>query len=263
MRDIVLPPKRKKRHRWFYVKVYGSIMLATLVLFFVGYFLKASQYFTLNEIRILGVPEGEEVSFLADVQDSLSRRGIRALFSLDNYFRWPGKLSFEDPKFMRISVEKYFFARALTITAEPRKRYALWCFEDTKFRCYWFDEMQGLLLEEAPYSEGQLIARIIDTTKQSYTIGDTVLPNEQFDNIVTILNHLMPLHIPFREMTLDRVTQEMMVTTVSGAVFLFSFRHETDASAFSSLETLLREHSLREIEYADFTVPSKVYLKRR
>lgn len=262
-----------------------------LSFFFVAIFLSGGAYaakergvFRVEQFIVRGLDPGEEAAFLRSLEPLVLKNAFARFLGFSNYLAWPNVLPPPTPALARLEVEKRFFARAIVLTVEKRIRYGIWCGEpaadDTEQttsaattagksqpqfltpRCYWFDERDGTLFEEAPETAGQLIPSIGEITEETPPLGTPFIPAPAFEYIKTIIATLMREGIGFRDLKLDRGAEEFRIRTPRGALLIFNIRADP-LPALTSLAALRGESSLERFEYVDLTIPHKLLLKRR
>lgn len=258
----VYTPRRKKS-LWRRFKASFFIFFAVAVLGGGTYFLLYSSAFKIHGIFIIGVDDDAKDQFLARVEGAALQKGLASLLGNDHYFAWPNKFSAEWADFKSVTLGKSFFNHMVTITAVPRVRYGIWCLAEISDGCFWFDEEDGILLEPAAVSEGQIILNIHDAERTTAVIGSAILPREEFARLLAILKSTRSLQFGIRTVELFRSLEELHITTAHGTLLKFSVRFDPDPLVLNAFAELVAEHPLGTVEYIDFSVQNKAYLKKR
>src|SRR5581483_11056145 len=151
--DEIVYQKRRRRTRIFLaVFVFFSLTLLGSA----GYVLFFTDLLIFKEISVEGL---KRLS-----RDELFPPGARM------YVFQPVKLG--NPVLKNWTIKRDILNRRLTVYAEEREPYAIWCgllftsrktedgeVRDTSRNCYWFDK-EGVLFAAAPYTEGTLIKEV-------------------------------------------------------------------------------------------------------
>ena len=129
--------------------------------------------------------------------------------------------------------------------------------------CWWIDK-KGVVLAEAPFLEGNLINKIGDYSERQLKIGEVVLKNNLFDNLVEIFNVLNESSLKAKSLKIEDIELEEVVVDPLNNFFpiiYFSLRNSPNFSlaAFEYLNGI----GLKNVQYIDLRVENRVYYKLR
>lgn len=267
--------KRTRRRRL------KRISFAAAFLFIVAsgmYLIKESPWLRVSLITVAGTDDNARTALLASMRETIRSNAVRRFLGENHFFAWPDEASPPSLAFARVSVTKNWWTRSITIIAEPRTQFGIWCNEksaqafpsDTakepsrtpSAACHWFDD-SGFLFGDAPETAGQLIPRITEEGSDALPLGETVLPSEIFQHLQAILSFLKGERITVSSFRLMRPLAELHAAVPGGAVIRFSIRDDPSTTALPALHQLLETERLANLNYIDLTVPDKVFLNRR
>jgi len=289
MQPYYLKIHSERRRFWFRIKVYLGVFILLLLGTGGIYFFRESPYFKVKSIEILGIESESREKFLSDLQLEVFKRPITKFLGSDNIFSWPREFRPLNLGFASIVIDKDWLKRSIVANVEKRERLGIWCavsrpnedliesngnrifgsdsvaFDDnsSEERCWWFDKKDGLLIQEAPDAQGQLIFTITEDNSDFLDIGSQMLDGLLFDNFRKLLKAIKELDLSVKNLMVDRVRQEFKIITNQGAAFIFSLRFDATTSAVPALKELLKKNPLETINYVDLTVENKIYLKTR
>ena len=266
--------RRRRRLKFALIFVFASMLVSGA-----AYFVKEGNAFRIERFVINGLEHDEEAAFLRSLEPFVLRNVLARFLGFSNYLVWPDSLAPPAVAFANLTVEKNLLARTIALTVEKRSRSGIWCgrtpapretaLETTETisrpassRCFWFDERDGVLFEEAPETTGQLIPSIQETTAELPPLGTPFIKASAFLNLQAIIAAFAREEIGFRELMLDRTIEELRVHTSRNTLLIFSIRDDP-SQAISSLAALRAETPLEQFEYVDLTLPRKLLLKRR
>lgn len=157
-----------------------------------------------------------------------------------------------------IEVDKDFVDRRIIVRIEERPKALIWCLE-AKGECYWADEA-GFVFNVAPKTEGSLVVKVIrDYTERDVKIGETVLPENYFQNLTKIFELLDTLRVPIDEVRIDNLKFREVTAQVSNGPALY-FSLEIDPKfAGSVIESLRTSSQWSQIRYVDLRVENRAF----
>lgn len=174
------------------------------------------------------------------------------------------------PLLKDVSIDADIFGRKVSINAETRERYAIWCSENTSAsssssgfdssfpECFWFDRT-GFVFDGAPSTEGQLIYKVLDFSGAPISVGNYVLPDDEPGNLVGIFSLIDSIGVSYRTLYLkDRQLEEITSDITKPPVFYFSLRNNP-LYALGALQALRGE--LNKFLYVDLRVTNRIYYK--
>jgi len=107
----------------------------------------------------------------------------------------------------------------------------------------WVDE-DGIIFEEAPLVEGEIIYKIIDSSNRKLMLGDRVLDENLFNNLILIFKTLEKSGLNLKTLRLENLSaQEIVVESPSMPKIYFSLRFDPDFS-LSVFENLKKTNLL-------------------
>ena len=252
------PRELKKRKINFKTKVYLLLLLIGLFLIGSLYIVRDSSIFKIKKISISGLNTQEQQELITDIETKFLANFIPRFLGKDNFLAWPGEVKFSNIKFSSVVLHKNLLRREITLNATKREKLGIWCFLKN---CFWFDKADGLLMEEAPIPDGQIVFKITEERSENPKIGDRVLPAELFANFKKILATAKELSLSLEVIQVSSALQEMRLKTNEKALLIFSLRSDPAISLLPALKKILNETPLQKINYIDMTVENKIYLK--
>jgi hypothetical protein len=123
--------------------------------------------------------------------------------------------------------------------------------------CLWFDK-NGIIFEEAPLVEGNLINNVDDFSGRSFKLGESVLGEKFFSNLLKIFDVLEKSDLGIKSLRLERIELQEIHTESSPRIY-FSLRFDPyfGLSAIQSLKNL----GLNRVAYIDLRVENRAYYK--
>lgn len=291
MQPYYLRIHSERRRFWFRIKVYLAVFIVLLLGTGGIYLFRESSYFKIKNIEIVGIESEYKEKFLSDLQPEIFMRPSARFLGSDNILSWPDELAPLTLSFAGITIDKDILKRSVVINVEKRERLGIWCQHQAQTntdsyaeqrrqeeeipresassqresaiveQCWWFDKKDGFLFEESPDAQGQLIFKITEEAPDYLGIGSKVLNGLLFDNLKKLFELIRELDLSIDNLELDRTRQELKAITSPGAIFIFSLRFDPSTSVLSALRELIEKNPLETINYADFTVENKIYLK--
>lgn len=162
------------------------------------------------------------------------------------------------PDITDIVIRKNLF-HTLIIDFRKRVQLGIWC----NLNCYYFDK-EGTAFAETPQTEGSLILKIEDESKNNVSLGDRVLSDEQITFITAVNNKINDdgkLKILKFKINSSFSTDLEAVTDKNWSIY---FNGKQDpAAAVSNLFTVLKEavKNTNNLEYIDLRIPGRVFYK--
>lgn len=264
-RDNSKEEKKEKRMR--------KIKLILFFLLFLGivvgaFFFFRSDFLRIKNINITGV-EGEVLVVAKDVfLKKLNNNNffVEYIFRDDNFliflFR-EGEISEsmkkEAPLFYSVDFEISLFARSVDISIVEREKFGLWCGAKTESeKCGWFDKNNVVFLPGFE-TEGGLLRKVVDYSKEDVKIGESVLDDEYFSNVLKIFDLFEKENIGINKLVIRDISlKEIESESINYPKFFFSLR-EDPFFAQKAINKL--KDSFKKIEYIDLRVENRVYYK--
>lgn len=272
--------KIKKRK----AKILAFVILIVVVLVSGGLiYLFHSSYAKITGISVTFDPRDEtlekEVSDLAVNYFNNPSSVEKIIFGRDSILLAAEKRSrFEEdvlnkfPVLKNINMNIGLFSRTVSINAESRDKFGLWCYEtpgntdasSTQLvltnipQCYWFDS-QGVAFLSGPDTEGQLIFKVIDNYDKPVMLGLKVTEDDYVQTLISMFNVLNFSGIGYKTLYMREPGLEEMSTDPSiSPVFYFSLRNNPIYAlrAFNQPGNKVLQSSV-----IDLRIPNRIYYK--
>ncbi len=233
----------------------GSSLRRFLFLFFllalVGggvYLVWFSPFFVIQSIDIVGA------EFLPEPVPTYAPGG--------NIIFWqPGLNLGEMSQVAALEINKDYWQRRITLVFQGKEKFAIWCLEKNN-QCFWIDKT-GVVFDEAPNLRGPLVFRLVrDYSERSLSLGERVLDEELFTNLLESLAFLESLDIPVGELKIENLKfKEIIALTHQGPDIYFSLL--ADPSFGQGVVSSLRQSGeWQSLNYLDLRVPNRAYYSR-
>lgn len=270
-----------RRRGWRRLKLSVFSFLLAALLAGGMYWLKTGELFRIQRVSVEGLDPQDRNALLELLKKAIRTNPVRNFLGAEHYFAWPSNVELPVSALAHVNIEKRFWERAIVIRAERRKPYGVWCGEQSAAAestasdaenhasegvppaCFWFDETEGILFEEAPETMGQLIPKLHERIMLPPQPGKPLFDARRFSYVKAIIEFLNTERIPVREFTVERLYDELWADAVANTRIMFSLREAPEHSALPALRTFLKTHSLHSISSIDLTVPNKLFHKSR
>jgi hypothetical protein len=262
--------QRKKSGRILKIKIYGGIIVFILLLAGVFY---AVVYSPLFHITRTGadciLTNAEEAQICPDKEKLISdlkiffvgQSKIAGFLGENNILIWNnnvGNFLKQNPQIINLSVEKNYFDREVKINFQKREQFGVWCQRE---ECWWFDK-NGVAFEHAPKTEGEMIYKVDDFSERQLTIGDKVIKEDLFVNLLRIFNILEQSDLNVRTLQIkDLSLQEAIIEPANVLMPKIYFSLRFDPAFTMPAIQAIKEYGLSKIEYVDFRVENRAYYK--
>ncbi len=269
----------RKRRRILKLKIYSGIVAFFILVAGAAYLIIYSPLFRIKNISVtqLNAAEleerqipygaGEKIdpeNVIQDLKNVLVKQSkFAGLLGFDNILVWKNG-NFEEifklyPQIAELTIEKDYFERQIGIIIRERQRKGIWCVNDSSdaLKCYWFDK-NGVLFEDAPSIEGNLINKVNDFSGRNLEIGAPVLAEKLFSNLIEIFDVLEKSDLNVKSLKLERIELQEVVSESSPKIY-FSLRIDP-SFGLSALESI-KNIGLEKIQYIDLRVENRAYYK--
>jgi len=273
--------QRKKSRRIFKIKIYIGLTVFLLLLAGIFYAVVYSPLFQITRIDADADIEGLK-SFFS------SRSKIAKFLGADNILVWNndvGDFLKQNPQIINLSVKKNYFRREVNVNFQKRERFGIWCLqtltntdltqtnaENSQYKsvfspresvCWWFDK-NGVVFEYAPKTEGEMIYKVDDFSERQLIIGDKVIKEDLFANLLKIFNVLEQSDLNVRTLQIkDLSLQETTIEPVNALIPKIYFSLRFDPVFSMPAIQAIKEYGLNKIEYVDFRVENRAYYKTK
>jgi len=262
--EIYFDERERRRHRRILkLKIYGGIAAFFVLLIGIGYLIVYSPLFRVTRISADSkqINADEIVENLRSLFANQSK--IAQFLGPDNILIWNnekiGEILKNYPQITELTIEKDYLEREIKVIVKEREKLGIWC----EASCWWFDKA-GIIFDEAPSVEGNLIYKISDFSGQSLKFGESVLKENFFPNLVKIFEVLEKSDLKIKSLRLERLElQEIIADSPGNSLpkIYFSLRIDPGFS-LSALESF-KNLGLEKIEYIDLRVENRAYYKIR
>lgn len=180
--------------------------------------------------------------------------------------RLKSELAAAFPSITDITIRKKLF-HTVIIDFAKRIQVGIWCHPAADHpqgnNCHYFDK-DGVAFAETPETEGSLILKIEDLSKNNILLGDKVLDNNQINFIIAFNNKILENNkfkiLEFKIKPSPSVDLEA-VTNKNWSIYLDE--KQDPAVAVNNLLSILEEavKNTENLEYVDLRIPSRVFYK--
>lgn len=166
------------------------------------------------------------------------------------------------PSITDITIKKKLF-HTIIIDFQKRIQIGIWCQPRADSRCYYFDK-DGIAFAKTPETEGSLILKIEDGSKNNVSLGDRVLNSDQI-NFIIVFNGKIAENNKFK-ILIFKIKPSFSVdleavTNKNWSIYLDE--KQDPVTAFNNLLTILKEvvKNTDNLEYVDLRIPSRIFYK--
>ena len=182
--------------------------------------------------------------------------------------RLESELAAAFPSITDITIRKKLF-HTVIIDFQKRIQVGIWCQPAADHpagdNCHYFDK-NGVAFAKTPETEGSLILKIEDLSKNDILLGDKVLDNNQINFIIAFNNKISENNkfkvLEFKIKPSSSVDLEA-VTNKSWSIYLD--QKQDPAVAVNNLQSNLEEavKNAENLEYIDLRIPTRIFYKLR
>ncbi len=202
-----------------------------------------------------------------------NRSNLAKFLGVNNILIWNNDVKDflkQNPQIINLSVEKNYFKREVEINFQKRERFGVWCEKQrltvngqlsTVNNCLWFDK-NGVAFEHAPKTEGEMIYKVDDFSGRQLAIGDEIIKEDLFVNLLKIFNVLEQSDLNIRTLQIkDLSLQEATIEPANALTPKIYFSLRFDPAFTVPAIQAIKEYGLNKIEYVDFRVENRAYYK--
>jgi len=282
--EIYFDERERRRHRRILkLKIYGGIAAFFVLLIGIGYLIVYSPLFRVTRISADSkqINADEIVENLRSLFANQSK--IAQFLGPDNILIWNnekiGEILKNYPQITELTIEKDYLEREIKVIVKEREKLGIWCLitqinadnisenqhsnQRQSASCMWFDK-NGIIFEEAPSVEGNLINKIDDFSGQSLKFGESVLKENFFPNLVKIFEVLEKSDLKIKSLRLERLElQEIIADSPGNSLpkIYFSLRIDPGFS-LSALESF-KNRGIERLEYLSVRAANRAYHEMR
>ena len=180
--------------------------------------------------------------------------------------RLKSELSTVFPDVTNIEITKKLF-HTIKIDFQKRAQIGVWCHpmggQPQADHCFYFDK-EGVIFKEAPQTEGGLIFKVIDISKDKAALGDKVLDNNKISFIIAFSRKINENNkfkiLEFKIKPKPSIDLEA-VTDRNWSIYLDE--NQEPATTANNLITILEEvvKKTENLEYVDLRIPGRIFYK--
>lgn len=262
----------KKRKFIFKLKLYGLSIVFLFLLIGAGYLTAYSSFFRIKNIALTDA-ENKQTNANEIIKDLKiyfnGKSKLTSFLGADNILIWQNKpdefFLKEHPKITDLTIKKDYLRKKIKINISEKEKLGIWCKTIINNQqpitdiCFWFDK-NGIIIEKAPIIEGEMIYKISDYSNRELTVGDRILDENLFNNLILIFKTLENAGLNLKNLRLDNLNAQE-ITTESPLIpkIYFSLRFDPDFSlnVFENLKKI----ELKKIEYIDLRIKNRAYYK--
>lgn len=262
----------KKQKIIFKLKLYGILVVFLFLLTGAGYLTAYSSFFKINNVTLIDAEnkQANANEVIEDLKNSFNKQSkLTSFLGAENILIWrnkPNEIFFkEHPKIIDLTIKKNYLERKIEINIDERVKLGVWCETSTNNQelitnnCFWFDE-NGVIFEEAPMVEGEMIYKITDFSNRELAFGDRVLDENLFNNLILIFKTLERAGLNLKTLRLENLSaQEIIAESPLVPKIYFSLRFDPDFSL--SVFENLKKINLEKVEYLDLRIKNRAYYK--
>lgn len=252
------------------IKVFASYFLILIVFLFLIWTIFLSSLF---DIRYIAVSDSNYLT-KDEVEETIFSIGTfslgKNLLILSKY-RLKEKLAAAFPAITNVTIRKKFL-HTLTINFQKRIPLGIWCRPtgdqpqaDNDNDCYFFDK-EGIAFTKVPRTEGSLILKIEDKSKNNISLGDQILSGDQIGFMLALNNKINESEklkiLEFKIKPSPSIDLEA-ITDKNWSIYLDD--KQDPAAAVGNLLIILREATKNSdnLRYIDLRIPSRIFYKLR
>lgn len=163
------------------------------------------------------------------------------------------------PSITDIIIKKKLF-HTVVIDFHKRIQIGIWCNE---MNCYYFDK-DGIVFSQTPPTEGSLILKIKDLSKNNIALGDKVLDNDQINFIIAFSGKIAEnSKFKILEFKIKPNSSIDLEAITSNGWSIYLDEKQDPAAAVNNLLSILEEavKNTENLEYIDLRIPTRVFYK--
>lgn len=244
--------KNKKLKILFFSLFFFCLILTAIWLIFISHFFNIQDIY-FSENTILNRDNVENII------SNIAPFGLSENLIILSKSRLKSELLSAFPSITDIIIKKTLF-HTLTINFQKRIQLGIWCNDNN---CYYFDK-EGIAFDEAPQTEGSLILKIEDNSKNNISLGGKILSSDQINFIIAFSNKIAENNkfkiLKFKIKPNPSVDLEA-VTDKNWLIYLDE--KQEPITAANNLLTILEEavKNAGNLEYIDLRIPSRIFYK--
>lgn len=252
--------ERAKKIKVLILCLFILIIISTLI-----WMIFLSPVFHVNDIKI----SNSDYLNSNDVEKNMKKIapfGLGSNLLVLSEYRLKKELAVAFPEITDIIIKKRLF-HTIAIDFKKRIQLGIWCrLKSDQLQtdyCFYFDK-EGIMFAEAPQTEGSLILKIEDESRNNASLGDKVLNSEKINFLITLKNKIDEngkLRILEFKIKPNPSVDLEAVTDKNWLIYLDD--KQDPILAANNLLTILKEaiRNSDNLEYVDLRIPSRIFYK--
>jgi len=247
---------RKKRIRY---KLWLGVSLVCILVVGGLYFFYQSPLFSFKTITVVDSRGADHSELLGLMRDYVESKWWSHFLPANHMLAWLFIKKLPLPIFESVDVVKKYSESSLSFVITEYQRVGLWCFQKAQ-ECFWFNR-DGLLFQEAPVSEGALFLKIQDVERDP---SDQIKIDPQLITSIESINEIFT----GAQKGVDSITylyskRELQMKLVAGQEFIIGVKKIPPATFYTYLKNFLATTNLDSIDYVDFSVENRIFVKKK
>ncbi len=254
----MLKERIEKQKFWARIKWYllsgGFLLFTILIISLVANW----PFLRVREFKVMGSNRVTEVEVISEMRGAKVSNPFIKYLGFTNILFWnDGAVKLKNPIIESANVVSNFWDRKVTIELSEKKGEVIWCVKDEK--CFWLDE-RGIALEEAPFSEGQLLPIVYSQGETNVRLGSLPIEEVYFLRVKKILKIISSVGAPLRRLEVYPEVLEAKAFAIYGPVMIFNLRIDP-SFVEAPLRHLYGKAGFSKLNYIDFSIENKVFYK--
>lgn len=241
------------RIRWYLLS--GGFLLFVILFFSL---LVNWQFLRIREFEVRGSRRVSEVEVIDELKSKKISNVFAKYLGFTNILFWnDGVRQLKNPIIGSANVTSSFWDRKVTVQVIERRGELIWCVRSE--RCFWLDE-RGIAIEEAPFSEGQLLPIVYSRGEGDVNLGTLPIDEIYFLRVKKILKIISLAGVPLKNLDIYPELLEAKAYAVKGPFMIFNLRIDP-SFAEAPLGHLYKNLGFSKLNYIDFSIENKVFYK--
>lgn len=225
-----------------------------------------SPLFKIKDINIISDSDYLNHNDIIKIMSDVAPFGLKENLIFLSKFKLKSELTATFPAITNVTIKKDLF-NTLIINFKKRISIGIWCHhvvdEPQANNCYYFDN-EGIIFALAPQTEGSLILKIMDFSKNNVSLGNKVLDSNRINFVINFSNEINENGkfkiLEFKIKPNSSVNFEA-ITDKNWSIYLDDTQDVKIAA--NNLLTILDEAVKKtgNLEYIDLRIPSRIFYK--
>ncbi len=272
---------------WKWRKLFKKIIIFCVTLIFliaVGagvWFLRNGEFMKIVNFEVSGTEMISSEHIIALMEgDTIRHQGFLGLiFPQNHILTYQGNETIaelimqEFPRVEEVIITRDYRNRSIRAHIIERDNKAIWCATAIKIpkritnesnkHCVWLND-EGIVIDEAPYSQGTLVPVILDATGRNIFLGKTLIPHAKLTNLIVMTETLHEFGSAIKEIIIRNVElNEATITIDSGQKIFINLEHNLQAESRAIINAIIASNKWQSVEYVDLRIEGKGFYKLR